>query len=406
MITDIKGWSKNRSKLSLLYRNRIDKIFNSLDKDIDTKFTYLSSKEDKLLFKKIRSISNQFKNKKRIFLIGIGGSSLGAKTILDVDYNDKITFLENIDPAYIRKKLLSVSDKSIGFIIISKSGETLEILSIISIIEKHFFNNIQLSSNSIVITDNKNSTLSRLARNRKIPIVYSDSNIGGRYSCFSMLGLLPLHIAGLDSQKIKNLANRHFRDYLNKNKKTSKKNISSLVNFVSNRKISGHVFLCYIESFQTLMLWYRQLWAESIGKKGKGIHLMPAIGSVDQHSQLQMWIDGKKDLIFTVVVPKKRSRNFKIIDKSNILPPYLNNKSIGEIINKMSHATILELKKLKIPVRIIYIEDDTFKSAVQLMTNLMMEVSILGLALNINPFDQPAVEKAKKSTKKLLANNV
>ena len=108
MITDIKGWSKNRSKLSLLYRNRIDKIFNSLDKDIDTKFTYLSSKEDKLLFKKIRSISNQFKNKKRIFLIGIGGSSLGAKTILDVDYNDKITFLENIDPAYIRKKLLSV----------------------------------------------------------------------------------------------------------------------------------------------------------------------------------------------------------------------------------------------------------------------------------------------------------
>ena len=135
MITDIKGWSKNRSKLSLLYRNRIDKIFNSLDKDIDTKFSYLSSKEDKLLFKKIRSISNQFKNKKRIFLIGIGGSSLGAKTILDVDYNDKITFLENIDPAYIRKKLLSVSDKSIGFIIISKSGETLETLSIISIIE-------------------------------------------------------------------------------------------------------------------------------------------------------------------------------------------------------------------------------------------------------------------------------
>ena len=405
MQIDIQGWIKNKKDFFLRDKKKLSRIFQYLNQNKAKEFSFLKNINYKNYTINIKKISRLFLNKKKIFLIGTGGSSLGSKALLDVAYNKRITFIENIDPNYIKDKIYGVPVNNLGFIIISKSGETIEVLSILSILE-NYFSKLKLNQNSIIITENRNSTLFRFAKSRNIQIFNHDPNIGGRYSCFSITGLIPCEISGLNSKKIKKIASDSFNDYLNIEKEHNKENILSLIEFVNNKKISGHVFLCYLESFKSLMLWYRQLWAESIGKRGKGIHLMPALGSVDQHSQLQLWLEGRKDLIFTVVVSKKRENDYKILDNSSILPEYLKKNTAGEVLNKMCNATVLELNKLNIPVRVIYLDDDSLKSAVKLMATLMMEVAILCRSLDINPFDQPAVENVKTTTKKMLSKNV
>ena len=130
--------------------------------------------------------------------------------------------------------------------------------------------------------------------------------------------------------------------------------------------------------------WYKQLWNESLGKNGLGLYLISALGAVDQHSQLQMWLDGPKNLIFTIVIPKKRT---------------------DDLLNIMAESTAAELRKAGAYVRIIYIEDDKEESVIKLMTSFILEVSIIGKLIGINPFDQPAVEKVKLRIKKNLNQN-
>ena len=134
-------------------------------------------------------------------------------------------------------------------------------------------------------------------------------------------------------------------------------------------------------------------------------HLLPAIGAIDQHSQLQMWLDGPDNLFYTIILPKKRKIDFKLKDTSKMIPSYLNKKTLGSILNTMGLSPYKELVKAKRPVRLIYLDDDSLYPAVKLMAFLMLEVAVLGKFMGINPFNQPAVEKVKVLTKKLLIKN-
>ena len=146
-------------------------------------------------------------------------------------------------------------------------------------------------------------------------------------------------------------------------------------------------------------MWYRQLWGESLGKKGKGIHLLPAIGSIDQHSQLQMWLDGPDNLFYTIILPKKRKIDFKLKDKK-VYSSLFKQKKLGNILYTMGISYIHRVGKAGRPVRLIYLDDDTLYPAIKLMSFLMLEVTLLGKYLGINPFNQPAVEKVKIINKK------
>ena len=174
---------------------------------------------------------------------------------------------------------------------------------------------------------------------------------------------------------------------------------------MNKKEITGHIFLVYSDRLMNLANWYKQLWNESLGKNGLGLHLISALGAVDQHSQLQMWLDGPKNLIFTIVIPKKRSHDFKVKNKKNILPGYLNNKMMGDLLNIMAESTAAELRKAGAHVRIIYIEDDKEEAVIKLMTLFILEVSLIGKLIGINPFNQPAVEKVKLRVKKNLNKN-
>ena len=360
--------------------------------------------DNKLLKKKIIECTGLFSGYKKIIVIGTGGSSLGSKALLEADSNNKIIFLENIDPKYLLLKLNKIKESKILLLIISKSGETTEVLSLYSVIVNHLSKYFKKKNNIIIISDKKESPLLELSKKYKIKFIEHNSKIGGRYSCFSETGLIPLNLAGLNSMNIKKLSDKVLSECFN-NKYFFSENIAVLSTLIGKKKYFGHVVLSYQESLHSMILWYRQLWGESLGKNGKGVHFLQATGSIDQHSQLQMWLDGPDNIFYTIIIPKKRRNNFKVKDNNKLLPSYLHNQTLGEILYSMGIATYNELVKAKRPVRLIFLEDDSLYPSVKLMSFLMLEVAILGRILGINPFNQPAVEKVKILTKKLLTKN-
>ena len=268
-----------------------------------------------------------------------------------------------------------------------------------------FKNNFDLTNNTLIISDKKNSTLRNIADKYSIDVLDHDKTIGGRFSCFSLTGLLPMYLAGINSIKLKDLVDKSFKkDLLSKNNVNSIF-ITAVSQIIRKKEITGHIFLVYSDRLMNVGDWYKQLWNESLGKNGLGLHLISALGAVDQHSQLQMWLDGPKNLIFTIVIPKKRTHDFNVKNKKNILPAYLNNKKMGDLLNIMAESTAAELRKAGAHVRIIYIEDDKEESVIKLMTLFILEVSLIWKLIGINPFDQPAVEKVKFRIKKNLKQN-
>ncbi|MBV69103.1 MAG: hypothetical protein CMJ08_04800 [Pelagibacterales bacterium] len=406
MFFDIKSWNNKIS--SKEFQNNKKEIRKLLDlrnnKKLLNEFNFLNQ-DIKLLKKKIFDISKVFMGFEKILLLGTGGSSLGSKAILEAASNDKIIFIENIDPKYVLKKVKSVKEKKILLIIISKSGETSEVISLYQVIINYFTNIFNFKKNIIIITEEKNSTLYKLCKEKKIKFIEHNSKIGGRFSCFSETGLIPVKLAGLNSNYIKTLSDNITKECLYNNQFSLAENISILYHFIKNSKYVGHTVLSYQDSLNPLVMWYRQLWGESLGKQGKGVHIIPATGSIDQHSQLQMWLDGPDDLFYTIIIPKKRKIDFKLTDNTKFLPAYLNKKKLGDVLNTMAIATYKELVRVGKPVRVIYLDDDSLYPAIKLMSFFMLEVAFLGKYLGVNPFDQPAVEKVKLLTKKLLINN-
>ena len=404
MLLSFKGWIKNQKENKGL-NSRI-KVKSIIKKILLFKygedFSFLDKKYNNNLFKKITKHKKRFLKKKCLLIIGTGGSSLGSKALLEIAGIEDVYYLENIDPVYINKILRKIKKTSIGVIVISKSGETIETLSIFSILIKKYNKIINFEKDCVIITEKKDSTLLSIANKYRINHIEHEKNIGGRYSCFSTAGLFPLAVKGLNEKNIKFLANKIYDETLKTNKFKTINSTSGLLEALQNSKYKGHVVCAYHESMYNLVLWYRQLWAESLGKKNNGLHFIHASGAVDQHSQLQMWLDGPNDLIFTIIIPKKRKTDFIIKDEQSNLPKYLKDKNMGDILNIMAKATAEELRKAGRPVRIIYLENDNINSAVELMATLMLEVPILCKAINVNPFDQPAVEKVKLRTKKLL----
>ena len=334
-------------------------------------------------------------------LIGTGGSSLGTKALISILNKDNITFLENLDPYTVNQYFEKNKNDSFGLLVVSKSGETLEVLSLLDIILSKFKKKFNLINRTIIITDKAESTLRKIAINN-IEILDHDERIGGRFSCFSLTSLLPLYLSGVNSIRLKKLADESFKKNLVANNLSSNISISIMASIINEKKYVGHVFLVYIDSFVNIGQWYKQLWNESLGKNGIGLHLISASGAIDQHSQLQMWLDGPRNLIFTIVIPKKRFKDIKIRNQNKLLPNYLKDKKIGELLNIMGESTAIELKKSGIPVRIVYLENDKVDSAIKLMTTLLLEVTLIGKLIGVNPFNQPAVEKVKLRIKKIL----
>ena len=351
------------------------------------------------------------KNKDQFIVLGTGGSNLGAMALINIlnqSKSKKIKFYDNIDPIKFMNSIEQFDIEKLGIIIISKSGATLETLSQFSSIVEIFQNKKNakdLLEECLVITENKESPLQQISNYYNCKILYHHPDIGGRYSVFSNVGLLPASIAGLDIAKIrdgaKNLIsqvkNGSFREHL-----ISAQLMLSLQNL---KKINLSVLMTYSDALYYFGKWYLQLWAESIGKNNIGITPIHAVGTTDQHSQLQLYLDGPKDKFFTFITTSHSKHglkiNKKIFEDHNI--KYLAGKFMGDLMQAEQQATIDTFNQSGFAFREITLPIIDEFSIGQIMILSMIETISTCFFLGIDPFNQPAVERGKKLTKQYLS---
>ena len=348
---------------------------------LKTSYKYSYSK------KQIRKISKD----KNFRLIGMGGSTLGAETIyqfLNHKVKKKFIFINNLNSKIKdeEKKIKATN------IIISKSGNTLETIANSNLLIK--------GNKNIFITENKKSQLSNLANILKAEIIEHKNYIGGRYSVLSEVGMLPAEVMGLNERKFK-----RFNYLINNNNFLNEliQNVSSILKFVKEKKFNS-IILNYDKNSENLFKWYQQLVAESLGKNSKGI--LPIISSMpaDNHSMLQLYLDGPKNNFFTFFKALDLKSD-KINNKwLNVNQNYLKNKSFSKIINAQKNATEKVFYRKKLPFRSFEIKKRNEEVLGELFCFFILETILLGRALKVNPFDQPSVELVKKETKNILIN--
>ena len=335
---------------------------------------------------------SKLKKFSHIRIIGMGGSILGTESIynfLKHKIKKKIIFINNLDvnSLYFFQKN---KNKNLN-LIISKSGNTLETIVNTNIL-------IKKNDKNIILTQDKNNYLRNLGYQIKADIVEHKNYIGGRYSVLSEVGMLPAELMGLNEKKFKQF------NSLVSNKKfiySLIENVSTTLAMYKKNKFTS-IILNYDERSESLFKWYQQLVSESLGKKSKGI--LPVISSMpkDNHSLMQLYLDGNKNNFFTFFsVNEKYSSK---INNNLILPShkFLKGKTIHEIAKSQRKATEIVFKKRKIPFRSFEIVNRDEKTLGELFCFFILETILLGKALNVNPFDQPSVELIKNETKHLL----
>ncbi len=330
----------------------------------------------------------KFKNKLDFRLIGMGGSSLGSQAIYNFLKNKikkNFTFVDNL----IHDEKLN--KKKYNNIVISKSGNTIEVIGNTNVI-------IKKNEKNIFITENKESYLYLLAKKLKSEVIHHNNYIGGRYSVLSEVGMLPADLMGLNVNKFRQLnsliKNKKFLDCLTKN-------VSSLLELIHQKKYNS-IILNYDEKSENIFKWYQQLVAESLGKKKKGI--LPIVSSMpkDNHSVMQLYLDGFQKNFFTFFYV--HDENSKKINNKELLNShfFLKNKKISDITYAQKLATEKVFSIKNIPFRSFEIKKRDEKTLGELFCFFILETVLLGRSLKLNPFDQPAVELIKKETKKLL----
>jgi len=331
---------------------------------------------------------------KNILVIGMGGSVLGSKMFSSFFGLDKnYYFLDNLNNSivnnFIKKDLSKFS-----IFIISKSGKTLETLTNCSIILNNFKKRKKNISKNFIVISERNNILSNFAKKNNLMFFEHNINLSGRYSVLSEVGLLMFN---LDYKKIIQGINSVLKKGLNKN---LIRNAATLLTLIKKSRIDTHVSLIYSHNLLSYGYWHQQLLAESIGKKGKDFTPIISECPKDHHSIMQLYLDGKKNKFFTF---------FKTINNKLDQPikDYFDQKfkrnSLNNIIDSQFNATINVFKKNLIPFRVVLIDQKKpIQSFISLIVYSMLETTILCKALNLNPFNQPAVEEIKKETYSLL----
>ena len=382
--------TKNISFKNFKLKGHNNKIKKILDHILIKKNSVLESLSDNYKNSYSKKTILKFKKFNHVKIIGMGGSILGAESIyyfLKNKIKKNFFFYNNL------QSKVNINDKKNKYLnlIVSKSGNTLETISNSNIIIKN-------QDKNIFITENKKNYLHLLAEKLKAEIVHHNNFIGGRYSVLSEVGMLPAELMGLNSAKFKQLNN------LIKNKKFINAliiNVNNTLHFLKQKKFNS-IILNYDESSESLFKWYQQLIAESLGKKGTGI--LPIISSMpkDNHSVMQLYLDGPRNNFFTFF--HVRDKNSVKIIKNKILSShnYLKNKNLGEIIFSQKLATERVFLNKNIPFRSFEITNRDENTLGELFCFFILETILIGMALKINPYDQPAVELIKKETKKIL----
>ena len=354
---------------------------------------------------------------KQIAIIGIGGSTLGTYAIYNfMKYNKQhnkclkkeLFFFESTDPVNLNGTLAQLNLSDTLFIVISKSGTTIETISIF----KYLMSIVKIDKSNLLIITEDDSKLNTFARANDINTFDIPKNVGGRFSVLSNVGLVPLYLAGFDIDELLKGARKSSDSFFDK-KKLFKHLIKKARTYYEFKDVYNmNAIFSYSQLLEGFNKWYVQLWGESLGKvdvnnTNQGLTPIGLLGPVDQHSFLQLIVEGKRDKTVTFI----KIKDFK--DATKIAPitlqgledlDYINNLDFKELINLQADATIASVKEYKkdIPIDLIEIEEISEYEIGKLLFYYELLTSIVGKFLRINTYDQPGVESGKIILKKML----
>ncbi|MDD2839726.1 MAG: hypothetical protein PHY80_01170 [Rickettsiales bacterium] len=393
---ELKNITLATTETSAKVQKAIDEIKQEMKQDGDMKCVAIAYEKDDL--KEMKEFANFIKNSfKHTVVMGIGGSSLGAKTLLNLVNKPNITILESIDSNTVKEVFNSLKLEETAFLTVSKSGKTIECISQTLIVMKMVEEKLgkeAIGKHFFFLTENKESPLTNLAKEFNIKTFEHHKTVGGRFSYLSNTALIPACIAGLNIDEIRQGAVDTIEYVLNDKNNFIATICGSQVDMFKNG-IAANVVMPYIDRLYFLNEWYRQIWAESLGKSGNGTIPVNAIGTVDQHSQLQLYMDGPRNKFYTFIYKEKDKNSLKITKTYNEGFNYLKDISLDDIMKVEFDSTIEVLNIRKLPIRIINFKELNERSLSQLLMQYMLETIICGKAMGLNPFGQPAVEERK-----------
>lgn len=346
-----------------------------------------------------------------VLVLGTGGSSLGGQTLYALadygfgpaDGTPRLIFMDNIDPDGFSALSSAVDYSRVGVIAVSKSGGTAETLTQLLTLVPEMSRAVgqdQLKRHIVAITEPGERVLRSLAGRWQLPVIDHDPGVGGRFSVLSLVGLLPAIVAGLDAGAVRDGAAMVLDEALGaKDPSESKPAVGAAVSIGLLRAhgLATTVLMPYLDRLTYFGMWYRQLWAESLGKDGKGTTPIRAMGTVDQHSQLQLYLGGPRDKMFTVLMGATKGTGGRVdtaLADSHGLD-YLAGRTMGDLLDAEQRATADTLKRNGRPTRVMQIDRLNEHSMGALMMHFMLETIIAAHLLGVDAFDQPAVEEGK-----------
>ena len=358
-----------------------------------------------------------------IVILGTGGSSLGGQTLAQLVFYavpgvgilraaPRLHFIDNLDPLGFATMLVKLPLATTRFVAISKSGGTAETLmqtiaALSALKQAGFDARNSFFGISEPAKAGKRNGLRDLLAAHQVAMLDHDPGVGGRFSALSNVGLLPAATLGLDIAAIRKGAAVALAPVLAKKPAAqvpAALGAALAVSLAESKGKSIGVLMAYADRLERFTRWYVQLWAESLGKNGKGTTPVAALGPVDQHSQLQLYLGGPRDKLFTVVTVASAGLGPRIDPELAKLAgePGFGGKTIGDLAAAEGRATAETLAKNGCPVRTLHVARLDEASLGELMMHFMLETIVAAHLLGVDAFDQPAVEEGKVLAKKYL----
>lgn len=351
-----------------------------------------------------------------VIVLGTGGSSLGAKTLLalaDRGFGPapgapRLHVMDNVDPVSFADLEAATDPTRTGVIVISKSGSTAEtLLQCLSLLPRleSAIGRAGVARAVVAITEPTDNPLRRLAARIGAVVLDHDPKIGGRYAVLSLVGLLPGLIGGLDADAVRRGAATVWNALITQGPEAPPAVGAALAIAAAAAGLSQTVLMPYVDRLGWFGFWFRQLWAESLGKQGHGTTPIRALGTVDQHSQLQLYLGGPRDKLFTLVTAPSAGVG-RMVGRAAIDDPelaYLANRSLGDLLAAEARATYETLARHRRPVRLLALERLDEEALGELFMHFMLETMLAAHLIGVDPFDQPAVEEGKVLARTYLA---
>jgi glucose-6-phosphate isomerase len=353
-----------------------------------------------------------------IVFLGTGGSSLGAQALVQVagfrvpgceaGLPARLHFFDNLDAHTMQQALDALPLATTKTFIVSKSGGTPETLvQALCLLDALDRRGLDAASCCAALTepgDPQANPLLKLARERGLHLLDHDPNVGGRFSVLSNVGMVPALVAGLDPQAIRAGAHAVMQAVLASPDADPVAGAVACVALQEARGMNVSVMMPYADRLRLFSAWYAQLWAESLGKKGLGSQPVAAAGPVDQHSQMQLFIDGPAGRLVTLIAPATAGQGPMLPQGLSGDPKlaYLAGRTVGDVTACQQTAAAEVLSRNGRPVRVFSVDKvDAFTTGA-LMMHFMLETILAGFMMEIDPFDQPAVEQGKVLTREYL----